>query len=74
MLEALLPEGDPQAPGDAATEWTAALLRTELERRGWPAAQRTSRRTLHRLGWRWKRPQFVLGRPEAASAEQNSRR
>lgn len=73
-LHALLAEGDPQAHGYAAANWTAALLRTELARRGWPAAERTVRRTLHRLGWRWKRPKYVLGRPDPAYAEKKSRR
>ena len=71
-LHALLAEGDPQAHGYTATGWTAPLLRTELARRGWPAAERTVRRTLHRLGWRWKRPKYVLGRPDPASAEKKS--
>jgi hypothetical protein len=52
-------------------------MRTELNKRGWAAAERTIRRTLHRLGWRWqtgKRPKFVLGRPDPAYAEKKSRR
>jgi transposase len=73
-LEALLTEGDPQAYGYMATGWTVPLLRTELAKRGWQAAERTIRRTLHRLGWRWKRPKFVLGRPDPAYAEKKSRR
>ena len=73
-LHALLVAGDPQAHGYAAANWTAALLRTELEKRGWPVAERTVRRTLHRLGWRWKRPKYVLGRPDPAYAEKKSRR
>ncbi len=73
-LGQLLAEGDPQRYGDAAANWTAALLRAELAQRGWPAAERTVRRTLHRLGWRWKRPTYVLGRPDPAYAEQKSRR
>ncbi|MGH9541311.1 MAG: helix-turn-helix domain-containing protein [Terriglobales bacterium] len=60
---------DPQAAGYAATGWTVPLLRTELARGGWTASERTIRRTLHRLGWSWKRPQFVLGRPDPAYAE-----
>ncbi len=36
--------------------------------------ERTVRRTLHRLGWRWKRPKYVLGRPDPAYAEKKSRR
>src|SRR5262245_25977271 len=73
-LQILLTEGDPQAHGYAATGWTVALLRTELARGGWEVAERTIRRTLHRLGWRWKRPKFVLGRPDPAYAEKKSRR
>jgi transposase len=74
VLEALLTEGDPQVYGYAATGWTVPLLRSELGARGWTAAERTIRRTLHRLGWRWKRPKFVLGRPDPAYAEKKSRR
>jgi transposase len=74
VLETLLAEGDPQAHGYAATGWTVPLLRTELAQRGWQAAERTIRRTLHRLGWRWKRPKFVLGRPDPAYTEKKSRR
>jgi transposase len=73
-LQSLLSEGDPQAHGYAATGWTVPLLRTELARRRWEVAERTIRRTLHRLGWRWKRPKFVLGRPDPAYAEKKSRR
>ena len=73
-LERLLTEGDPQAHGYAATGWTVPLLRTELAKQGWDAAERTIRRTLHRLGWRWKRPKFALGRPDPAYAEKKSRR
>jgi transposase len=50
------------------------LLRTALVQQGWIAAERTLRRTLHRLGWRWKRPKFVLGRPDPAYMEKKSRR
>lgn len=72
-LEALLEEGDPQAHGHAATGWTVALLRTELAGRGWAVGARTIRRTLHRLGWRWKRPKYVLGRPDPAYAAKKGR-
>jgi transposase len=57
---------DPQAAGYAATGWTVPLLQTELAKGGWHASGRTIRRTLHRLGWVWKRPRFVLGRPDPA--------
>jgi len=73
-LATLLTEGDPQAHDYAATGWTVALLRTELGKHGWDASERTMRRTLHRLGWRWKRPKFVLGRPDPAYAEKKKRR
>lgn len=72
-LEALVEDGNPQTHGYAATNWTAPLLRTELAKHGWPASERTVRRTLHRLGYRWKRPKFVLGRPDPAYAEKKSR-
>jgi transposase len=32
------------------------LLRAELAAAGHAVGERTIRRTLHRLGWRWKRP------------------
>ncbi len=62
-LDELL-RSDPQAAGYAATGWTVPLLHTELAKGGWHASGRTIRRTLHRLGWVWKRPRFVLGRPD----------
>ena len=64
---------DPQARGWHATGWTVPLVRTELERAGYPAAERTIRRTLHRLGWHWKRPKYVLGRPDPGYAEKKGR-
>jgi len=74
MLSALLQENDPQAHGYRATGWTVPLLQTEVAARGYRASAHTIRRTLHRLGWRWKRPKFVLGRPDPAYAEKKSRR
>jgi transposase len=74
LLDTLLTEGDPQVYGYAAAGWTVPLLRTQLAQRGWAAAERTIRRTLRRLGWRWKRPKYVLGRPDPAYAEKKSRR
>ncbi len=67
-LEALLGE-DPRARGHHATGWTVPLLRTEPAAAGHELSERTVRRSLHRLGWRWKRPRFVLGRPDPADAE-----
>jgi transposase len=72
-LNALLAANDPQASGYHATGWTVPLLQRELAARRYQASPATIRRTLHRLGWRWKRPQFVLGRPDPAYAEKKSR-
>ena len=70
--EALLGElltSDPQARGHRATGWTVPLLRGELARTGVSVGERTIRRALHRLGYRWKRPRYILGRPDPAYAE-----
>ncbi len=67
-LQALLGR-DPQAHGHHATGWTVPLLLGDLATAGWVVADRTLRRTLKRLGYRWKRPQYVLGRPDPAYAE-----
>lgn len=42
--------------------WTTPLLRAHLARAGVAASGTTVRRALHRLGYRWKRPRFVLSR------------
>lgn len=62
-LAALL-ASDPQARGHHATGWTVPLLGTELAAAGHAAGDRTIRRAVHRLGYRWKRPLYVLGRPD----------
>jgi transposase len=71
-LEHLLGD-DPQTHGYAATDWTVPLRRTALAQRGHELSERTLRRTRHRLGFRWKRPQSVLGRPDPASAANKGR-
>ena len=68
VLIGLLDE-DPQERGYQATGWTVPLLRTELAQASYPVGERTIRRALHRLGYRWKRPRYVLGRPDPAYAE-----
>jgi transposase len=68
LLEELL-TSDPQARGHRATGWTVPLLRGELARPGVTVGERTIRRALHRLGYRWKRPRYILGRPDPAYAE-----
>jgi transposase len=66
-LAALLGQ-DPQARGHHAAGWTVPLLRTASVAAGHEVSERTVRRSLHRLGYRGKRPGFVLGRPDPASA------
>lgn len=68
LLTGLL-AADPQSAGYQATGWTVPLLRTEPAQAGYTVSPRTVRRALHRLGYRWKRPQYVLGRPDPAYAE-----
>jgi transposase len=67
-LDALL-RTDPQAQGYASTGWTVPLLREEARKAGYVVGAKTLRRSLHRLGWRWKRPKYVLGRPDPAYEE-----
>ena len=67
-LEALLGR-DPQTVGEQAMNWTVPLLRTHLARAGYVVSDHTLRRALHRLGWRWKRPRYELGRPDPAYEE-----
>ena len=60
LLEAVL-EQDPREYGYAATTWTAPLLQRHL----WKAHQaqvseRSVRRAIHRLRYRWKRPRYRL--------------
>jgi len=69
LLDRLLSLANPQQEGYAASNWTVPLLQTQLRKLGYQVSQRTLRRTLHRLGWRWKRPKYVLGRPDAAYAQ-----
>jgi transposase len=65
LLTTLL-ASDPQTHGHRATGWTVPLLRTELAAQGTVVGERTIRRALHRLGYRWKRPRYILGRPDPA--------
>ncbi len=60
---------DPQAHGHHSTGWTVPLLLTALAAGGWVVHEHTLRRTLKRLGYRWKRPQYVLGHPDGAYTE-----
>ena len=60
-LAGLMPTA-PAAHGYRHPSWTTPLLLAHLERDGVEASDTTVRRALHRLGYRWKRPRFVLSR------------
>ena len=67
MAETVLTEllgTDPQQHGHRATGWTVPLLQGELATQGTVVGEGTIRRALHRLGYRWKRPRYILGRPD----------
>ena len=66
-------ETDPQTRGHQATTWTVPLLLGELQRLGYWLSDHTVRRALHRLGYRWKRPRYVLGRPDPEYAAKKRR-
>jgi transposase len=62
LAEAAL-KTDPRAAGYRHTNWTVPLLLAHLKRAaGREASGTTMRRALHGLGYRWKRPRFVLSR------------
>jgi transposase len=60
-LAKLMPTA-PTAHGYRHPAWTTPLLLAHLTRDGVSASDTTVRRALHRLGYRWKRPRFVLSR------------
>lgn len=75
-LETLLTErlvDDPQAHGHHATGWTVPLLHGEARDAGIAVSEPTVRRAVRRLGWRWKRPKYVLGRPDPQYVEKKGR-
>ena len=53
---------DPQQWGYRASSWTAALLKYYLQQQGVAVSIATIRRGLKKLGYRWKRPRYVLAR------------
>jgi transposase len=54
---------DPQQWGYRASGWTAALLKYHLQQQqGVAVSIATIRRGLKKLGYRWKRPRYVLAR------------
>lgn len=72
LLDGLLAE-DPQQRGHHATGWTIPLLHGEVRAAGIAVSDHTVRRAVRRLGWRWKRPKYVLGRPDPAYVEKKGR-
>jgi transposase len=64
-VRAVLAELMPTAPtthGYRHPAWATPLLLAHLRREGVEASDTTVRRALHALGYRWKRPRFVLSR------------
>jgi transposase len=56
-------ETAPQSLGYRAAQWTTPLLRHYLrEHQALAVSEVSVRRCLHRLGYRWKRPRYVLAR------------
>jgi transposase len=56
-------ETAPPSQGYRAAPWTTPLLCQYLrEHQGLAVSAVTVRRCLHRLGYRWKRPRYVLAR------------
>ncbi len=72
LLTALLAD-NPQQRGHHATGWTVPLLRGEAAAVGIAVSAHTVRRAVRRLGWRWKRPKYVLGRPDPGYDEKKGR-
>ena len=64
-VRAALPELLAKKPGDVGyrhAEWTVDLLQAQLRLQKLDASDKTIRTALHELGYRWKRPRFVLRR------------
>lgn len=73
VLEPLLEE-TPATHGYKSPGWTVGLLRRHLERReGLRASERTIRRVLHSLGYRWKRPRYALARRDPERERKKNR-
>ena len=60
---------DPQEYGYTLTGWTVPAVHTEATKAGYRLSHHTLRRAIWRLDWRWKRPKFVLGRPDPDYAQ-----
>lgn len=55
-------ETKPRDHGYRQAEWTVPLVRGHLAQQQIEASSTTIRQQLHKLGYRWKRPRFVLRR------------
>jgi transposase len=64
---------DPHGRGYQVAGWTVPLLLREAAQAGYAVSEQTLRRTIRRLGWRWKRPKYVLGRPDPEYAQKKRR-
>jgi transposase len=59
----------PERLGYHATHWTIPLLHDQVQKNlGQPCSTKVVRNSLHRLGYRWKRPRYVLA-PDPQRAE-----
>ena len=66
-------EQAPEALGYRATAWTVPLLERHLRHvEGHAVSGSTLRRALHGLGYRWKRPRFVLARRDPGREEKKA--
>jgi len=64
QLEEILSQ-DPQRLGYCQTTWTVPLLGYHLQAHyGLAVSGKTLRRSLHKLGYRWKRPRYVLAQAD----------
>lgn len=64
-VQAALPEllaNKPFAYGYRYAEWTVGLLQSHLREQSIDVSTSTLRHALHALGYRWKRPRYVLRR------------
>jgi transposase len=62
-------EQDPQEYGYQSHGWTVPLLLQHLEsHEGMSLSGTTLRRTLRAMGYRWKRPRYVLARKDPERA------
>jgi putative transposase len=72
-VERLLEEESPPSHGWLRSRWSCSLLALELfKERAVVASRETLRRTLHRLGFRWRRPRPVP--PDKGSQERQKRK